>query len=135
MKYCTNCKTQHPDNAQFCPTCGNVLVDVQTQPQTPPPYGSQQNGYGYGNDAFSPSGPEGKSRGVSGLLAILIGALGVHYFYLGKVSGGLLTILLSAITCGLWGIITFVQGIMMLCMTNEEFENKYVRNPSAFPLF
>jgi len=72
---------------------------------------------------------------VAGLLAILIGAFGVHYFYLGKVGGGLLTILLSVITCSLWSIVVFIQGILMLCMTNDEFEQKYVRNPSSFPLF
>jgi len=135
MKYCQNCNTQHPDSAQFCPQCGRQLTYVQS---TPPPYGSgntDNGGYAYGNDAFSPSGPEGKSRGVAGLLAILIGTLGVHYFYLGKVGGGILTIILSFVTCGLWGIIVLIQGILMLCMTNEEFERKYVTNSSTFPLF
>lgn len=138
MKFCPNCNTHHPDNARFCHACGTRLIDVQqTAQQAPPPYGSPYGGYypPYGNDAFSPSGPEGKSRGVAGLLAILIGAFGVHYFYLGKVGGGLLTILLSVITCSLWSIVVFIQGILMLCMTNDEFEQKYVRNPSSFPLF
>lgn len=136
MKYCSNCKTQHPDNAQYCPQCGSELVYIQTSQQTPPPYdGYQGQPYYSNNDAFSPAGPEGKSRGVAGLLAILVGTLGVQYFYLGKVGGGLLTILLSFVTCGLWGIVVFIQGILMLCMTNEEFEHKYVQNPSSFPLF
>lgn len=133
MKYCQHCNTQYPDSTQFCPQCGSPLSYVQP---TPPPYGSQyQPGYNYGNDAFSPAGPEGKSRGVAGLLAILLGAFGVQYFYLGKVGGGLLTILLTFVTCGIWDIIPFIQGILMLCMTNEEFEHKYVQNPSTFPLF
>lgn len=132
MKYCQNCNTQHPDSAQFCPQCGSQLIFVQN---TPPPYGQSAPGYAYGNDAFSPAGPEGKSRGVAGLLAILIGTLGVQYFYLGKVGGGLLTILLSLVTCGLWQVVVLIQGILMLCMTNEEFERKYVTNPSTFPLF
>lgn len=136
MKYCQRCNTQHPDSMQFCPQCGSPLTYVQ---QTPPPYGSNPNpapgSYYPSNDAFAPSGPEGKSRGVAGLLAILIGTLGVHYFYLGKVGGGLLTILLCLVTCGLWSVVTLIQGILMLCMTNEEFEHKYVTNPSAFPLF
>lgn len=134
MKYCQHCNTQHPDSSQYCPQCGSQLVFVQ---QTPPPYGNPRypGGYAYGNDAFLPSGPEGKSRGVAGLLAILLGGFGVHYFYLGKVGGGLLTILLCAVTCGIWSIIPLIQGILMLCMTNEEFERKYVTNPSTFPLF
>lgn len=133
MKYCSNCKTQHPDSSQFCPQCGSELVYIQTSQQTPPPYGYQQPYYS--NDAFSPSGPEGKSRGVAGLLAVLVGALGVQYFYLGKIGGGLLTILLTLVTCGLWDVVMLIQGILMLCMTNDEFERKYVQNPSTFPLF
>ena len=134
MKYCQTCNTQHPDSMQFCPQCGKPLLHLQA---TPPPFdnGYHNGGYAYGNDAFSPSGPEGKSRGVAGLLAILVGCLGVQYFYLGKTGGGILTILLSFITCGLWGVISFVQGILMICMTNEEFERKYVTTTSSFPLF
>lgn len=132
MKYCQRCNTQFPNSMQFCPQCGSPLTYVQ---QTPPPYGNTSGSYYAQNDAFAPSGPEGKSRGVAGLLAILIGSLGVHYFYLGKVGAGLLTILLSLITCGLWSVVTLVQGILMLCMSNEEFERKFVSTPSTFPLF
>lgn len=136
MKYCQHCNTQYPDSIQFCPQCGAPLQHVEA---TPPPYGYGNGGgtpyYANGNDAFSPSGPEGKCRGVAALLAIIVGTLGVHYFYLGKVAGGLLTILLCAVTCGLWSVVVFIQGILMLCMTNEEFERKYVTNPSSFPLF
>lgn len=99
--------------------------------QTPPP----PRGAYDSNNAFDSAGPEGKSRGVAALLAILLGYLGIHYFYLGKVGGGLICILLSIITCGAWQIITLIQGILMFCMTNEEFEQKFVRTTSTFPLF
>lgn len=103
-------------------------------------YYGQQQGYPYGdpygdrNNPFD-EGPEGKSRGVAALLAIILGGLGVHYFYLGKVGAGLLTILLTFVTCGLWQVRTLIQGILMFCMTNEEFRRKYVLNPAFFPLF
>lgn len=87
------------------------------------------------NNPFDASGPEGKCRGVAALLAILLGALGIHYFYLNKVGGGLLTILLTVITCGIWQIVVLIQGILMFCMTNETFERKYVQSTSTFPLF
>ncbi len=80
-------------------------------------------------------GPSGKSRGVAGLLAILLGGLGIHYFYCGKVGGGFICILLTIVTCGIWTILTLIQGIMMMCMKHEEFERKYVINPATFPLF
>lgn len=89
----------------------------------------------YGRDNAFDSSPEGKSRGIAGLLAIFLGGLGVQYFYLGKVTGGLLCILLSLVTCGVWQIVTLIQGIMMLCMNNYTFRQKFVLNPATMPMF
>lgn len=77
----------------------------------------------------------GKDKIVCGVLAILIGTIGAHYYYMGKISGGLICLLISIVTCGLWGIITIIQGILMLTMTQTDFERKYVLNNSTFPLF
>lgn len=79
--------------------------------------------------------PGGKSKIAAGVLAILLGGFGVQYFYLGKVGGGLLTILLTIVTCGLWEIITLIQGILMLTMSDEEFARKFVYTTKTFPLF
>lgn len=86
------------------------------------------------NDAFA-SGPTGKSRGVAALLAIFLGQLGIQYFYLGKTTAGIITLILTFVTCGLICILWLIQGILMFCMNNQEFENKYVNNMSTFPLF
>lgn len=75
------------------------------------------------------------NRVLCGIMAILFGWLGVQYFIMGKVGAGFLTILLTAVTCGAWEIITFIQGIMMLCMTDAEFDRKYTNNPATLPLF
>ncbi|MBD5329183.1 MAG: DUF4339 domain-containing protein [Bacteroides sp.] len=72
---------------------------------------------------------------LCGILAILVGTLGVQYFVLGKTAGGLITILLSLVTCGAWGIVTLVQGILMLCMSDQDFEQKYINSTSTLPLF
>lgn len=112
------------------------------QPQYQQPqyaYGQpQQPQYGYGQQqqigAFD-AGPSGKSRGVAGLLAIFLGGLGIHYFYCGKGGGGAICILLTIVTCGAWSILTLIQGIMMLTMSCEDFERKYVYSQSTFPLF
>lgn len=77
----------------------------------------------------------GKDRIVAGVLAILLGSLGAQYFYCGKITGGVICILLSIVTCGLWSFISFIQGIIMLTMTQQDFENKYVKNPATFPVF
>lgn len=72
---------------------------------------------------------------LCGILAIIVGGLGVQYFVLGKTAGGLLTILLTLVTCGLWEIVTLIQGIMMLCMSDEDFRRKYVDSTSTLPIF
>ena len=87
------------------------------------------------NNPFDACGPEGKSRGVAALLAIFLGSIGIQYFYLDKVMAGLITILLSIVTCGLWSTLMFIQGIYMLCITNDQFRQKYVTSTSTLPLF
>jgi TM2 domain-containing membrane protein YozV len=56
---------------------------------------------------------------VAGLLGIFLGVFGVHRFYLGNTSGGLVMLLTTVLTLGLfaplvafWGLI---EGIVILC--------------------
>ena len=141
---------QQQDNGQNQPNGNNYGQWTGPRPdQHAPGYNGENpygqgyqpyNGYGsleeyYGRDNAFDSSPEGKSRGVAGLLAIFLGGLGVQYFYLGKVAGGLLCILLSLVTCGVWQIVTLIQGIMMLCMNNYTFRQKFVLNPATMPMF
>ena len=82
----------------------------------------------------SASRHQGKSRGIAAILAILLGSLGIHYFYIGKPTGGIVYLILTVISCGtIPAILGLVQGIMMLCMSNQEFERRYVLTPSSFP--
>lgn len=77
----------------------------------------------------------GKDKTLCGIFAILFGGVGVQYFYLGKITAGFLCIIISLVTCGLWSIVTFIQGIIMLTMNQAQFEQKYVLNKSTFPVF
>jgi TM2 domain-containing membrane protein YozV len=65
--------------------------------------------------SFSPP----KSRIVAGILALLIGGLGVHKFYLGKIGLGVLYLVFF------WtfvpAIIAFIEGIIYLVQSDEEF--------------
>lgn len=111
---------------------------LQEQRKTPPPYHGQDTQYPPKTDFFdslSYSGASGKSRLVFALFAIFVGWIGLQYFYVNKVSAGIITIVLTLITCGAWEVISFVQGVLVLVMSQEEFERKYVYNPASFPLF
>ena len=87
--------------------------------------GYQQGGYNQRGYNQTPSGrpyaPQ-KSRVIAGVLGILLGSLGIHRFYLGFTTIGIIQILmstvgavftfgLSAIAAGIWGLI---EGIMIL---------------------
>lgn len=93
-------------------------------------------------NAYRMAGKEGaftsevsSKKTICGICAILLGGLGVQYFVLGRVGAGLLTILLTLVTCGLWEVLTLVQGIMMLCMSDADFKRKYIDSTSTLPLF
>ncbi len=130
MKQCPNCQQFVDDSTTFCNNCG-YRFDAGRQ-TTPPPMNS---GTYPTDNAFDACGPEGKSRGVAALLAILLGYLGIHYFYLGKNMAGILSIILSFITCGIWPVVMLIQGILMFFMTNAQFREKYVLTTSSFPIF
>jgi TM2 domain-containing membrane protein YozV len=75
---------------------GNVQVVVNnTMPSTP----------------FGHALPN-KSRMVAGLLALFLGGIGIHQFYLGKNGLGVTMLLICVCTCGYGGIITGIWALI-----------------------
>lgn len=72
---------------------------------SPPPYQPQA-----GIDP--PPGYIQKSRIAAGILAILLGTMGIHSFYLGNTSRGLAQLLISLLTCGFGAIVIAIWGII-----------------------
>lgn len=106
----------------------------QAEPRTPQRVAPPRAGGYRPRENYDSNPPSGK-KVAAGVLAILLGGLGIQYFYIGKVGGGFITILLTLVTCGLWEIITFIQGIIMLTMSDQEFDRKFIYTKSTFPLF
>ena len=85
-----------------------------------------------------------KSKVAAGVLAIVLGALGVHKFYLGYTGPGIIlllaTIVSAALTIVLIGIlgiiaisvIVLVEGILYLTKSDEEFHSIYVENRKSW---
>lgn len=67
-----------------------------------------------------------KSRTTAAILAFLFGGFGAHKFYLGKSGQGILFFLFF------WtfipAIIAFIEMIMFICMSDEDFSKKYSCN-------
>ena len=64
-----------------------------------------------------------KEKNVAGLLAIFLGGMGIHKFYLGQTGMGILYLLFSwtVIPC----LVGIVEGVRFLAMSREEFDFTY----------
>ena len=70
---------------------------------------------------------------LAGILAILLGAFGVHKFILGYNKEGIImlaaTIVLGVVTCGVFawvvGVVGLIEGIIYLTKTDADFYNTY----------
>lgn len=70
---------------------------------------------------------------AAGILAILLGGLGVHKFVLGYTTEGILQIVFTIITCGIAGsLIGLIEGIIYLTKTDEEFYQMYQVNKKGW---
>ncbi len=66
---------------------------------------------------------EKKSKIVAVILALLIGGLGIHRFYLGQTKKGILYLVFC--WTGLPSILALVDGVRYLLLSDEEFSKKY----------
>jgi TM2 domain-containing membrane protein YozV len=62
---------------------------------------------------------------LAGVLAIVLGGLGVHKFILGYTQEGIIQLILGVVTCGIGGVIGLVEGIIYLTKSDEEFYQTY----------
>lgn len=101
-KFCDSCGSIIKKEAEICVKCG-VRQNKLQQSSTKKPI---------------------KSKTTAGILAMLLGYIGIHKFYMGNTASGVLYIIFS------WtlipGIIAFIEGIIYLtCESDEAFTEKY----------
>lgn len=98
---------------QFCSSCGEI---IKKEAEICPECGVRQSG--------ASASESSKDRTTAGILAILLGGVGAHKFYLGQTGMGILYL------CFVWtlipAIIGLIEGIIYLTKTDEEFQRKYV---------
>jgi len=61
-------------------------------------------------------------------MGILFGGFGIHKFILGYTKEGILQIVISLVTCGIGSIVGFIEGIIYLTKSDEEFFQTYQEN-------
>lgn len=63
-----------------------------------------------------------KSKMVTLILAVILGAIGAHRFYVGKVGTGILLLIVSVLSSGLFGFIWAVIDIIVIVF--DKFEDR-----------
>lgn len=102
-KYCSECGSIINAKAEICPKCGVRQMPVP--------------------NAMGISSASGKNRLVAAIFALLLGGLGIHKFYLGRIGQGIIYLLFCWTFIPL--LIGFIEGIVYLTMTDEAFNAKY----------
>ncbi len=130
---CPQCGAPLDPGAVECKFCGEKLAQQQVNqqanqsvPQQPPQpqtvYIQQPAPQPVYVTAINPAWPV-KSKIVAGILALLLGGLGIHKFYLGKIGMGILY--LCFCWTGVPGVIGFIEGIIYLLSNDENFQLKH----------
>jgi len=85
--YCRNCgkKLNEGDNA--CSNCGTMVNTVITE-------------------------KKGKNKVAAGVLAILLGTLGIHNFYLGYNGKAIAQLLMTVLSCGILAFVSYIWSIV-----------------------
>lgn len=92
---CKNCGA-NVENAQACPNCGTILQAGNSTSQQIPTIiinNVNKNENTNTNAGYGGNGISHKSKMVALILAIFLGCLGIHRFYVGKVGSGLIWLL------------------------------------------
>lgn len=130
---CPQCGAPLDPGARECKFCGEKLAQQQVNqqanqsvpqpaPQPQPVYIQQPAPQPVYVTAINPAWPV-KSKIVAGILALLLGGLGIHKFYLGKIGMGILY--LCFCWTGVPGVIGFIEGIIYLLSNDENFQLKH----------
>jgi TM2 domain-containing membrane protein YozV len=120
--FCSNCGNQIFAGASFCASCGNpVPVSGQAASKAAPQTQYAPN-YGQASDP-------GPSKVAAGVLGIVLGGIGVHKFYTGKIGAGILYLIFF--WTGIPAIAGLIEGIIYLTQDEATFQ-RTIKNGKFF---
>ena len=139
MKYCINCGSEIQNEAEVCPECGvNQSTRLESaygeraeeevycvncgdlifkEAELCPDCGARQP-----TTAAKPA-TDNSEQVAAGILAILLGSIGVHKFYQGNTRNGLLY--LCFFWTGIPAVLGLIEGILILVADVETYEREY----------
>lgn len=109
---CGGCGAEIPGQETVCPYCGASLPD-NVAPLTVPaaPASAVQQSVGQ-----APA----KNKSTYLLLGILLGGLGIHNFYAGYKGKGIAQLLITLLTAGYGGMISWIWAIVDVCTVKQD---------------
>ena len=123
--------TPAPQNPQ-----PNQTYSQQGSQFTPPPnyqYAPQQPAQASQSKRTAGIGSASKDKWVAALLAFFLGIFGIHKFYLGYKTEGIIMLVVSLAGSLCFGlgllvmvVISYIEAVRYVILTQEEFENAYV---------
>ena len=118
-KFCKYCGGKVSEAAIICPLCGCQIEDMKhsEQPNIVINNSNANVNSNVNSNTASTLGLRAKNKWVSFILCILLGYLGAHKFYEGRIGSGLLYLF----TFGLFGIGWFIDCIVLLFKPNPYF--------------
>lgn len=117
---CKNCGQKILKDTIYCSSCGAKQNEEKSAgPQ-------ESSDYTYHSESFQDKtrrypNASRKSRGIAALLCYLVGGFGVHRFYVGRTTSGIMMILFGWATLGIWWLVDF---IMILCGEFKDIDGK-----------
>ncbi len=123
-KICPHCGARIDKQAQFCPKCGAKQSNEQTYTQDSNTYNNLGQTINNTNNQ-SAQQDDGVSTKwlITLLLCFFLGSLGVHRFYNHRIGTGILML----ITCGLCGIWTIIDLIMIILGQFKDKDGNYIK--------
>lgn len=101
---CPKCGVEVPNGSAFCPECGAAIEQSSTSVVNNPSQGNAS-----------------KDRTTAAILAILLGDIGIHWFYVGKTVRGVIALLFC------WtlipSLIGLIKGIQWLVNDDAYFQH------------
>ncbi len=104
--FCPKCGNEVADHAVVCVKCGGAINSSTASAINPP------------------ANPLAKSRMAFILLGIFLGGLGIHNFYAGYTGKAVAQLLISVLTCGFGGIISWIWAVVEVCTIEVDASGK-----------
>ncbi len=117
-KFCKHCGGKIPADAVLCTLCGRQVEEMHSASNQPNIVINNANSNVNQNTNMVGMIPgRAKNKWVSVLLCLFLGYFGAHKFYEGKIGMGILYLF----TCGLFGIGTLIDFIVLLFKPNPYY--------------